>query len=693
MNRNYGQDRVLEPKGLTPATAWKLDNSRQLRPGEARLRLERIHLEWDSFQQICSGCGFDEARIREKILDLVERRGKLHNPFTGTGGVFIGTVEETLWEHPLISGIQAGDRVYSLTSMRSVPMHIEEITEVDFNYGQIVCTGYAVLFETSAVYQVQEGLSPDYTLAAMDEAGNLFRVFQKAMEMPRENYVIIGRNACTTLLYAAALWEAVGPQCRVRAVMDADTRENLSREEIRRLMHPLVQETFFANLAAPLAAHDRIVAQAPDMDGADQVIIAEDIRGAETLGVLMVRENGSMYFNAVGSRYTDAQMVAGSMGKALTIYAFDEYVRDYPAFSIRMVRRIQSKLDEINRLYAQNRKSPGLTESGARSILIANAGKEDDFVYRSPVTRQMMEQVMNVARYDCNVILQGETGTGKEKVLSLIHQNSERKGQPCVKINCATITESLAESEFFGYESGAFTGAKPGGKPGYFELADNGILFLDEIGTLPLSMQSKLLRVLQENQFYRVGGTRQISVNVRVIAANNVPLRKLVDEGAFREDLYYRLNICCIDVPPLRQRREDITCLADLFVKNWCRKYHVDRELSPEAMDLLYQYYWPGNVRELENVIHRLVISSRDVMIAAEDVADILSENAYGDMMLSVKKNFRQTEPLDFRQLMDQQEKQIIAYALKKEGTTRRAAALLGLPQTTFARKKLKHGL
>lgn len=693
MDRNYGQSRVLEPKGLTPATAWKLDNSRELQPGEARLRLERLHLEWDNFQQICSSCGFDENRIRAKLLDLIARRGKLHNPFTGTGGVAMGVIEEGCGNPAAVRGVKPGDRIYSLTSLCSLPLYIEEITEIDFNYGQIVCSGYAILFESSPVCLVEEDLSPDYTMAAIDEAGSMFGVFQTALEQQKQNYVIIGRNTCTTMLYAAVIREAIGPRYRVTAVMDENVREGLRREEIRSVMEPLVQETYFVNLTEPLKAYDQITAGNPGLAEADQVIIAEDINGAETLGVLLVRSLGSLYFNTVKSHYAEAQLVAESMGKYVTMYAFDQYIKDYPEFSIRMVRQIRSELDEINRLYGKNKKTHGLTESHARSILIANAGKEDDFIYQSPVTRSMVEEVMNVARYDCNVIIQGETGVGKEKVLSLLHQNSERRGQPCVKINCATIAESLAESEFFGYEAGAFTGAQSGGKPGYFEMADNGILFLDEIGTLPLNMQSKLLRVLQENQFYRVGGTRQISVNVRVIAANNVPLRTLVEQGKFREDLYYRLNICCIDVPPLRSRREDIICLADAFVRNWCRKYHVDKELSPEAMDQLYQYYWPGNVRELENVIQRLVISSRDAVITAEDAADILSENAYGDMMLSVKKNFQQQEQLDFHQLMDQQEKQIIAYALKKEGTTRKAAALLGLPQTTFARKKLKYGL
>ena len=235
--------------------------------------------------------------------------------------------------------------------------------------------------------------------------------------------------------------------------------------------------------------------------------------------------------------------------------------------------------------------------------------------------------------------------------------------------------------------------AASSGKTGYFELADGGILFLDEIGTLSMNMQSKLLRVLQENQFFKVGGTRQISVNVRVIVANNVPLKDLVEQGTFREDLYYRLNICKIDVPALRERKEDVLCLAQTFADSWTKKYRIHKELSPEALGQLYKYHWPGNVRELENVMHRLIISSRNVVITAEDVDEILNENAYGDMMINIRKSFEYSDSLDFHQLMNQQEKQIIEYALKKEGTTRRAAELLGLPQTTLARKKLKYGL
>jgi len=693
MEHNYGYRRVLEPKGAVPVTAWKVDNDRQLRPGEARINLELIHIEWDGFQQICTSCGYDDEKVKAKILYIIEKRGKLHNPFTGTGGIVLGTIDEVMPDNGYVPKTKPGDRVYCLSSLAGVPLFIENITGIDYNYGQISCTGYAIIFETVEIYKLDRGLPANYTLAAMDEAATLLGAYNIALNHECKNVCIIGRNAYTTLMYAAAVREAIGPTYRVIAVMDKYVRGSLSQDEIEKVLYPLAKEYYSLDLTNPVEAFDYLKKKEPIIGELDEVIVAEDIYGAETLAVMMVKSTGDLYFTAVENHYGTAQLVAESMAKPITMYAFDQYSTDYPDFTLQIIRNIQPKLDEVNKLYEGKKKISRVTKSRRKTVQLKKAGKEDDFIYQSEVTRNMVEEVLNVAKYDCNVIIQGETGVGKEKVLSLIHQNSDRRSYPCIKINCATIQESLAESEFFGYEAGAFTGAQSQGKPGYFELANNGILFLDEIGTLSMNMQSKLLRVLQESQFYRVGGTRQINVNVRVIVANNVPLKQLVDEGSFREDLYYRLNICTIEVPPLRDRRDDVICLAESFVAGWAKKYKVDKELSPGALSALHDYYWPGNVRELENVIHRLVISSSGVVITGEEVEELLNENAYGDMMLSVKKRFSGSDQMDFHQLMEQQEKQIIEYALKKEGTTRKAADLLGLPQTTFARKKIKHGL
>ena len=358
-----------------------------------------------------------------------------------------------------------------------------------------------------------------------------------------------------------------------------------------------------------------------------------------------------------------------------------------------VTRKSEKNFKTLNGLMSSKPARKMIKHAGMNQNRAGAARRIEDFVFASPVMADVVDMALNVARYDCNVIIQGETGAGKEKILDLIHQNSSRKGKPCVKINCATIQENLAESEFFGYEKGAFTGAQASGKQGYFELANNGILFLDEIGSLPLSMQSKLLRALQENAFYRVGGTEQKTVNVRVICANNIPLKKLVDEGKFREDLYYRLNICLIEVPPLRKRPEDIACLAETFMRKYSHKYGIEKTFSQEAEDALCRYHWPGNVRELENTVHRLYITAGSSVIEGEEVDDLLNDSFYDDLMIDLKKDLRGMEAIDFNYIMEEQERKLISYALKREKTTRKAADFLNIPQATLARKKIKYDL
>ena len=401
-----------------------------------------------------------------------------------------------------------------------------------------------------------------------------------------------------------------------------------------------------------------------------------------------------MFYASLQNNYSVGILVADSMGKEVTPYALDGFDKDAYDYAVKLIQAVSPNLERLDSIYSVKKKKRFNGRMGRRGSTTSDAVQRiDDFVYQSPVTRAMVEEALNVAQYDCNVIIQGETGVGKEKVFNIIHQNSPRQGKPCVRINCATIQENLAESEFFGYEKGSFTGAQNSGKEGYFEIANNGTLFLDEIGSLSLNMQSKLLRVLQDNTFYRVGGTEQRHANVRVICANNVPLRKLVEEGKFREDLFYRLNICSIDVPALRDRKEDILCLAEAFLKNYNKKYGVDKVLSPEAVEKLEEYHWPGNVRELENVIHRLYISERDRIIGGETVEHLLNDTVYEEMIINLRKEVGREDMVDFNQIMEEQERRLIAYALKKEGTTRKAAEYLNLPQATLARKKIRYGL
>ncbi len=687
----FGIRRAIEPKGSTPVTAWKLDNSREISENEARVRIERVHIERDSFQQICSDCGYDKAKIMARLMDLVERRGKLHNPFTNSGGMFYGILEEMGSEFQQQSAYSEGDAVLVCVTSTGIPFHLEKIIEIDYHYGQMIVEGYVIVFEATPLYRMPEGLSIDYTLAALDESATFETIIdtvQRGMKV-----MVIGKDIVTTLFYAGSLKHALEDEVRILAVMDADQDSlgGLSEDEASQLLSRYVDKLIVTDVAKPMEAFERILGEEQSL--VDVTINTEDLRGSETLTVLMTASGGKIFFTSLENGYSTAILIAETMAKELSAYSCDQYSDTYFTHTIDSLRAMKAELEQVDRFYEKLGNSRDFTEKKAQNLLLKKSEKIDDFVFQSPATRAMIDDVLNIAGYDCNVIIQGETGVGKEKILGLLHKNSVRSNQPCVKINCATIQENLAESEFFGYEPGAFTGAQASGKKGYFELANHGILFLDEIGQLPLAMQSKLLRVLQENQFFRMGGTKQLTVDVRVICANNVPLKTLVDEGKFREDLYYRLNICTIDVPPLRERREDIYALAGAFLASYNKKYGIEKEFSPAALDRLRRYDWPGNVRELENAVHRMVISSRSGIIGEEDADSVINERLYDNAILDMKKLLRGKEQLSFGEIIEAQEKRLIEYALKKEGTTRKAAAFLNMTQAQLSRKKLKYGL
>lgn len=238
-----------------------------------------------------------------------------------------------------------------------------------------------------------------------------------------------------------------------------------------------------------------------------------------------------------------------------------------------------------------------------------------DLMCESKKMEYIMELALRIAAVDSPVLLLGESGTGKSMMAKYIHKNSTHSNSPFITVNCASIPSDLMESELFGYSRGAFTGADEKGKIGLIELASEGTLFLDEIGELPMRMQAKLLQVLQENQYFKVGGREIKHVNCRIIAATNRNVQTMIEKGEFREDLYYRLNIFELELPPLRERREEISPLIDHFLSKFNNKYKVYHELSPKCVDLFQNYNWPGNIRELVNIIERLVVVSKDMVI------------------------------------------------------------------------------
>ncbi|MBE3585496.1 sigma-54 interaction domain-containing protein [Desulfofundulus thermocisternus] len=306
-----------------------------------------------------------------------------------------------------------------------------------------------------------------------------------------------------------------------------------------------------------------------------------------------------------------------------------------------------------------------------------------------PRLKAMVDVARRAAPTDATVLIRGESGTGKEILARAIHEASDRAGKPFVVVNCGAIPAELFESEIFGYEQGAFTGAGPRGKPGLLEMANEGTVFLDEIGELPLNLQVKLLRVLQERVFYRVGGSRPVSVNIRIIAATNRHLEEMVSSGEFREDLYYRLNVISIEMPPLRERRSDIPELLYRFLQEYCQLYGKEiSKVEPGVVAALLSYSWPGNVRELKNTVERMVVLAEGEVITEKDLPRHLREHALG--FGAAAREF----PPDLNVAARETEKEIILKALKEAGGNRTVTArLLGLPRSTLYYKMNRLGI
>jgi DNA-binding NtrC family response regulator len=317
----------------------------------------------------------------------------------------------------------------------------------------------------------------------------------------------------------------------------------------------------------------------------------------------------------------------------------------------------------------------------------------EQLVGASEPIQQVMEFVRKVADSDSTVMIQGESGTGKELVARMLHFNSLRKDRPLVPVNCGAIPENLLESELFGHEKGAFTGATHA-RMGRFELANGGTIFLDEIGEMSLPLQVKLLRVLQEREFERVGGNRTIHVDVRIVAATNQDLETLVEEKRFRKDLFYRLNVIPIVIPPLRERRSDIPLLIDHFLTRFNQTKHTEiSNLAPDALHLLTEYDWPGNIRELENMIERLVVLKKRGVLSIGDLPDKICRKSSGTELKEQFIRFSE-DGINLSREVEQYEKHLIMEALRKaNGVTSRAAQLLQLNRTTLVEKLKRKGV
>ncbi len=419
-------------------------------------------------------------------------------------------------------------------------------------------------------------------------------------------------------------------------------------------------------------------------------VVITDMKMPDMTGLDVLRKIKEMTPNTIVIVITAFGSIENAVD-AMRLGAFNYLIKPFSPDSIEALiekaKEHASLLDENQ--YLRTQISSG--ESGSSSLIIGE----------SVAMKKIITDVSQVAKSNANVFICGESGTGKEVIAHAIHFQSNRSNKPFIKVNCAAVPDTLIESEFFGHEKGAFTGANAK-KPGRFELANAGTLLLDEVTEIPLLLQAKLLRVIQEHEFERVGGTKPIKVDVRLISTTNRNIKEAIEQKAIREDLYYRLNVIPIYIPPLRERPEDIIPLAEYFLKRMCKDNHRDlKTLTPEAQKKLKSYPWPGNARELANILERAVVMDTDKMISPVHLYlesnDSSLPSSY-DLQKSVPMNPSYQEgnilPLHVGLSLQELEKRLIIETLQAHKNNRtKAAEILGISVRTLRNKLHEYNL
>jgi len=688
---DFGCSRVLWPKEMLPNSAWQMDVTSGARSTELILSVNKIQLERSSFKQLCHSAFFDTCRVKEEILDIVQSRGKLHNPYTDTGGIFAGTITQIGDEYKGRSQFRVGDALISLTSTTLLPLVLHEIKEIDYSSGQVDVTGKAFLYGECMVTSQKSGLPLDVALAAFEESGSVFHV-AKLAELSGSRYLIVGNNVFLMVLYALAIRETKGLNCHIVCIFDDSFNDK--GLEVADLLRQVFDECITMQTLHLLRNLDKLE-QLSD-NSFDLTVNCSDIPGSEFINALVTKPGGTVVFTGMANNYKEAVFITEVLRKELVILNGDGYLAGYVEYMEKLIQRNHQLLRSAIRCTnpaAEMRFQDKTGDMDCHDIQKSNSPAkllESGFIFHSKKMERVVEELLKAAKYDCSVILSGETGTGKERALDIIYRNSSRSCFPCVKINCAAIPGDLMEAELFGYEKGAFTGASNAGREGLFVAADRGILFLDEIAELAPNMQAKLLRVVQENEFYKVGGNRAIRVNVRIIAATNRDIYKLVCEGGFREDLYYRLNILKIDLPPLRARPEDIIPLANYFIAKYAADFKIERNITREGLLIMQEHAWPGNIRELENFVQRLMINANDSTITSTQVFQAIYRSQQFCPMAGNGIHLQEDSIIPLQKTIECVEGEMIKHALERGGSTRAAAKILGISQTQLQRKKLK---
>ena len=681
----WGSNRVIGKENF-PVYAWRLNNDVEISEEEILLRVTHILIESTSFSEMFIESRGDDGKIRETMMNIIEQRGKLQNPYTGTGGLMGGVVERIGSRCENTRGMKVGDEIIILTTIGMFPLKLYSIDGIDHFYRNAEVKGSAVLYDGCPYVVKQKDMPWDLAMLAFEESASIYNVC-RVMEKKRSG-LIIGSNIMVAALYGCALRKVIGEEGTIVGVFFEDEllhAVGMDPEMITSQLRDVFDEVYFKNIKDVFDVSDTVTRGGRRLF--DISINCADQIGVEGASVLSTKEHGTVFYSSLSNNYAMGLFVQESINRDMHIISASGYTDGYYDFTIRLVKDNCRKMSELKQALEstvkQSRRVPipvelTVEDESIRELLHSKSRGMDDVIH----------ETYKAACFECPVIITGESGSGKEVLADMIIKMSCRKDRPCVKINCAAIPDNLMESEFFGYESGAFTSASNTGKKGYFDMAEGGTIVLDEISEMPMAMQAKLLRVIQEGEYYRVGGEIPVRVDVRIISLSNKNIAAMVRNGEFRDDLYYRLNVLMLEIPPLRRRKEDIKLLADSMLKKYNKKYGLKRTISNEGTFCLLGYEWPGNIRELDNVIHRAAIDTDSDIINGNVILKLLNEKRkqYDDVELFNQGGAYMDKVNNF-------EKGIIIDALREYGSARKAAEALGMTQSQMTRKKKKLGI
>jgi len=693
----FGINRSIEPRGSPPQPAWKLDNTMELNPNELLVDVKIININLVSFNEIGEETKFQDERFKARIMEIISERGKLHNPVTGTGGMFYGQVLKMGDQYPNRYDVREGDKIISLMSLSATPIKLQKIISVDYESAQLEVIGQCILFENAPLIKKPEDLPLKLIVAAMDEAGAPTRTFGAVQE--NQDVLIMGASGKVGLLCAFAAKDKLNGTGRVVGLVKSEENKRLIEKccVFDEIVH--IDATDFTRFYEHGCAHNLAGKY-------DIVVNCINSPNTEMASLMAVKNKGTLYFATLSCDYKFTALTAESIGKEVSIIPYTGYIEGHANYTLGLIRRFKH-LQE----FLQFKKTDATHKRGTEDYCISHdkhaelsgeVGSEVGYIFNSKESNATLRQALKVTRYNSNVIIYGESGVGKEIIARIIHQNSDRKSFPLIKINCAAISEHLLESELFGYEKGSFTGASAKGKIGLWEAAQNGTLFLDEIGELPINFQAKLLRVIQEKEIVRVGGIAPIKVDVRIVAATNKNLLEMIEKQLFREDLYYRLNVFPVTVLPLRERKRDIIPLANYFVEKYNQEFGMHKTISTQGLNFLSSQPFRGNIRELQNLIQRLMIAAESQMLEVKDIlnamafdqkqsgtaaAQDLASDAADWMIISTD------ETASLKELLGKTEESILRQYKKKYRSTRKIAQALQISQPSVVKKLNQYGI